>query len=180
MDTGWTQELLAWLNAHPAWGFTIVFLVALFESLVLIGILLPGIVILFGVGTLIGLGIMELIPIWLAATSGAFLGDFLSYLLGHRFRGHLLDVWPFSRYPALMERGTLFFHSHGAKSVVAGRFIGPLRPIIPAVAGMMGMKPGRFIAGDIPACVTWARRNIPAGLRLCWLSCWLPYGQSGG
>lgn len=164
MDTGWTQELLAWLNAHPGWGFTIVFLVALLESLVLVGILLPGIVILFGVGTLIGLGIMELIPIWLAATSGAFLGDFLSYLLGHRFRGHLLDIWPFSRYPALMERGTRFFHAHGAKSVVAGRFIGPLRPIIPAVAGMMGMKPGRFIAVDIPACVTWAPSFLLPGM----------------
>jgi membrane protein DedA with SNARE-associated domain len=164
LDTGLTQELLAWLNAHPGWGFTIVFLVALFESLVLIGILLPGIVILFGVGTLIGLGIMELIPIWLAATSGAFLGDFLSYLLGHRFRGHLLDIWPFSRYPALMKRGTRFFHAHGAKSVVAGRFIGPLRPIIPAVAGMMGMKPGRFIAVDIPACVTWAPSFLLPGM----------------
>ncbi len=164
MDTGWTQELLAWLNAHPGWGFTIVFLVALFESLVLVGILLPGIVILFGVGTFIGLGIMELIPIWLAATSGAFLGDFLSYLLGNRFRGHLLDIWPFSRYPALMERGTRFFHAHGAKSVVAGRFIGPLRPIIPAVAGMMGMKPGRFIAVDIPACVTWAPSFLLPGM----------------
>ncbi len=164
MDTAWTQELIVWLNAHPGWGFTIVFLVALFESLVLIGILLPGIVILFGVGTLIGLGIMELVPIWLAASFGAILGDSLSYMLGRRFRGHLLDIWPFSRYPALMERGTLFFRTHGAKSVVAGRFIGPLRPIIPAVAGMMGMKPGRFIAVDIPACVTWAPSFLLPGM----------------
>jgi membrane protein DedA with SNARE-associated domain/membrane-associated phospholipid phosphatase len=164
LDTGWTQDLLSWLNAHPGWGFAIVFLVALFESLVLIGILLPGIVILFGVGTLIGLGILEMIPIWIAATTGAFLGDFLSYLLGHRFRGHLLDIWPFSRYPALMERGTRFFNIHGAKSVVAGRFIGPLRPIIPAVAGMMGMKPGRFIAVDIPACITWAPSFLIPGM----------------
>ena len=164
MDTSWTQELLSWLNAHPGWGFAIVFLVALFESLVLVGILLPGIVILFGVGTLIGLGILELLPIWLAATTGAFIGDFLSYLLGHRFKAHLLDIWPFSRYPALMERGTRFFHAHGAKSVVAGRFIGPLRPIIPAVAGMMGMKPGRFIAVDVPACITWAPSFLLPGL----------------
>lgn len=164
MDTGWTQDLLNWLNGHPGWGFAIVFLVALLESLVLIGILLPGIVILFGVGTLIGLGLLEMIPIWLAATTGAFLGDFLSYLLGHRFRAQLLDIWPFSRFPALMERGTRFFHAHGAKSVVAGRFIGPLRPIIPAIAGMMGMKPGRFIAVDIPACITWAPSFLLPGM----------------
>ena len=164
METSWTQELIVWLNAHPGWGFSIVFLVAFFESLVLIGILLPGIVILFGVGTLIGLGMLELIPIWVAATIGAFLGDSLSYFLGHRFRGHLLDIWPFSRYPALMERGTRFFHAHGAKSVVAGRFIGPLRPIIPSVAGMMGMKPSRFLAVDIPACITWAPSFLIPGM----------------
>jgi len=164
LETSWTQELIAWLNAHPGWGFSIVFLVAFFESLVLIGILLPGIVILFGVGTLIGLGMLELIPIWVAASAGAFLGDSLSYLLGHRFRGHLLDIWPFSRYPTLMERGTRFFHAHGSKSVVAGRFIGPLRPIIPSVAGMMGMKPSRFLAVDIPACITWAPSFLIPGM----------------
>lgn len=164
MDTGWTQELLNWLNAHPGWGFSIVFLVAFFESLVLIGILLPGIVILFGVGTLIGLGMFEMIPIWIAASAGAFLGDSLSYVLGRRFRAHLLDIWPFSRYPTLMERGTRFFHAHGAKSVVAGRFIGPLRPIIPSVAGMMGMAPSRFLAVDIPACVSWAPSFLLPGM----------------
>ena len=164
VDSGWTQELLGWLNTHPGWGVSIVFLVAFFESLALVGILLPGIMILFGVGTLIGLGLLDMIPIWFAASTGAFLGDSVSYLLGYRFRAHLLDFWPFSRYPGLMERGTRFFHAHGAKSVVAGRFIGPLRPIIPAVAGMMGMKPTRFLAVDIPACIAWAPSFLLPGM----------------
>jgi len=164
MDTGWTQELLNWLNAYPGWGILIVFLVSFFESLVLVGILLPGIVILFGIGTLIGLGLLDMVPVWAAASLGAFLGDGLSYALGHRFRGHLLEIWPFSRYPGLMERGTRFFHAHGAKSVLAGRFIGPLRPIIPAVGGMMGMKPSRFLAVDSVACVTWAPSFLVPGM----------------
>jgi membrane protein DedA with SNARE-associated domain/membrane-associated phospholipid phosphatase len=164
LDTGWTQDLITWLNTHPGWGISIVFLVAFFESLVLIGILLPGIVILFGVGTLIGLGLLDMIPSWIAATSGAFLGDFMSYAVGRRFRAHLLDIWPFSRYPTLMGRGTRFFQAHGAKSVVAGRFIGPLRPIIPSVAGMMGMAPPRFLAVDIPACITWAPSFLIPGM----------------
>jgi membrane protein DedA with SNARE-associated domain len=164
VESGWTQELLGWLNAHPGWGVAIVFLVAFFESLALIGLLLPGIMILFGVGTLIGLGLLDLIPIWIAASSGALLGDSVSYLLGYRFGGHLMDFWPFSRYPGLMERGTRFFHAHGAKSLVAGRFIGPLRPIIPAVAGMMGMKPSRFLAVDILACISWAPSFLLPGM----------------
>jgi len=164
VESGWTQDLLGWLNAHPGWGVAMVFLVAFFESLALIGLLLPGIMILFGVGTLIGLGLLELIPIWIAASSGALLGDSLSYLLGRHYRGHLMDFWPFSRYPGLMERGARFFHVHGAKSLVAGRFIGPLRPIIPAVAGMMGMKPPRFLAVDIPACISWAPSFLLPGM----------------
>ncbi len=90
MESDWTQELLGWLNAHPGWGVAIVFLVAFFESLALIGLLLPGIMILFGVGTLIGLGLLDLIPIWIAASGGALLGDSMSYQLGHRFGGHLI------------------------------------------------------------------------------------------
>jgi membrane protein DedA with SNARE-associated domain len=164
VDTSWTQALLDWINAHPGWGVTIVFLVSFFESLVLVGILLPGIVILFGIGALIGLGLLDMVPVWVAASVGAFLGDSFSYGLGHRFRGHLLEIWPFSRYPGLMERGTRFFRAHGAKSVVAGRFIGPLRPIIPAVGGMMGMKPARFLAVDTLACITWAPSFLLPGM----------------
>lgn len=164
MESGWSQELLNWLQANPAWGFLIVLLVALLESLVLIGILLPGMFILFGVGALIGLGMLEFTPIWIAATAGAILGDSLSYALGRRYRESLIDVWPFSRYPGVMERGTEFFERHGAKSVVAGRFIGPLRPVIPAVGGMMGMPPGRFAVVDVAACVIWAPALLLPGV----------------
>ncbi len=161
---GWTQELLTWVNANPGWGAVIVLLVSFLESLVLVGILLPGIMILFGVGALIGLGVLETLPIWLAASCGAFLGDVFSYYLGYRYREHLLEVWPFSRYPGLMERGLRFFKRHGAKSVVAGRFIGPLRPIIPAVVGIMGMRPTRFVPVDLAASVAWAPTFLLPGI----------------
>lgn len=163
-SASWTQELLNWVNGNPGWGALIVFLVAFFESLVLVGILLPGIMILFGIGTLIGLGVIEVIPVWVAASSGAFLGDTLSFALGYRYRQNLLEIWPFSRYPGLMERGLRFFQRHGAKSVVAGRFIGPLRPIIPAVVGIMHMNPSRFVITDLAACIAWAPAFLVPGL----------------
>lgn len=163
-SASWSQELLNWVNANPGWGVLIVFLVAFFESLVLIGILLPGIMILFGIGTLIGLGVIDVLPVWLAASSGAFLGDTLSFALGYRYRQHLLEIWPFSRYPGVMDRGIQFFKSHGAKSVVAGRFIGPLRPVIPAVVGIMRMSPSRFVAVDLAACIAWAPAFLIPGI----------------
>ena len=156
--------MLAWLKANPDWGVWMVFLVSFAESVVLVGLLLPGIVILFGIGTLIGLGALDIWPVWVAAFVGAVLGDGLSFALGHRYREHLLELWPFSRYPSVMQRGFQFFQEHGAKSVVAGRFIGPLRPIIPAVAGIMGMVPARFATIDLLAAFFWVPAFLLPGM----------------
>ncbi|HKJ17419.1 MAG TPA: VTT domain-containing protein [Xanthomonadales bacterium] len=164
MEADWLQDLLTWLGDHPHWGWALVFLVAFAESLALIGLLLPGLMILFGVGSLIGLGVMEMLPIWLASSAGAFLGDSLSYALGLRYQEQLLEKWPFSRYPKLMDRGRRFFYRHGEKSVFVGRFIGPLRPIIPAVGGILGMKPQRFLVADFAACIAWAPAFLLPGL----------------
>jgi hypothetical protein len=56
----------------------------------------------------------------------------------------LLEIWPFSRYPELLNKGTAFFHHYGGKSVLFRRFVGPVHPIIPVVAGIMGMAPVHF------------------------------------
>ncbi len=164
MDNAWTQDLLNWVSGNPGWTGILVFLVAFVESLVVIGILVPGIVILFGVGAMIGLGAIDLAPIWIWGTLGALSGDILSYAVGHRYREHLVNIWPFSRYPSMLQRGTAFFNRHGAKSVIAGRFIGPLRPVIPVTAGMLGMTPGRFIGVDIPASIIWTPAYLLPGM----------------
>ncbi|NNE04890.1 MAG: hypothetical protein HKO64_12610 [Xanthomonadales bacterium] len=164
MDTAWTQDLLAWVAQNPGWTAVLVFAVACIESLVLIGILIPGIVLLFGVGAMIGMGAVDMWPIWLWGSVGAFVGDSLSYAVGRRYRENLVEVWPFSRYPVLLDRGKSFFRRHGNKSILAGRFIGPLRPVIPATAGMLGMTPGRFLGIDIPACIMWSPAYLLPGM----------------
>jgi len=156
--------MLGWINSNPRWGIVFVFVVSFMEALAVVGILLPGIVILFGVGALVGLGVLEMVPVWIAASTGAFVGDLFSYGLGRRFRESLREIWPFSRYPGMMDRGMKFFRDHGAKSVVAGRFIGPLRPIIPAIVGSMHMKPSRFVLADAFACIAWAPAFLLPGM----------------
>jgi membrane protein DedA with SNARE-associated domain/membrane-associated phospholipid phosphatase len=164
VDTGPTQALLDWLAHNPGWAGLLIFLVAWIESLVVIGIVLPGIFILFGIGAMIGLGALEFYPVWLAASAGALLGDVVSFVIGFRLREHLADFWPFSRYPAMLTRGKRFFHQHGAKSVFAGRFVGPLRPVIPATAGMLAMEPRRFLGVAVPACILWAPAYLLPGM----------------
>ena len=164
METDWTRDLLNWLNANPGWAGFWVFVMSFVESLAFVGILVPGIIILFGIGALISLGAMELLPIWLWGSLGAFSGDIISYMLGRRYRSHLADIWPFTRFPGMLDRGRDYFRVHGSKSVVIGRFIGPLRPVIPVTAGMLGLAPRRFLMVAIPACILWTPAYLVPGM----------------
>jgi membrane protein DedA with SNARE-associated domain len=164
METGWTQDLLNWLSANPGWAGFWIFVMSFIESLAVVGILVPGIIILFGIGALISFGAIEMLPVWFLGSAGALAGDVISYAVGHRYRGHLAESWPFSRFPGMLERGREFFRTHGAKSVAIGRFIGPLRPVIPVTAGMMGMTPRRFLMVAVPACIAWTPAYLIPGM----------------
>src|SRR4029078_1954051 len=44
----------------------------------------------------------------------------------------------------------------GGKSIIFGRFVGPVRPMIPLIAGMMDMTPKRFLIFNILSAIAWA------------------------
>ncbi len=155
---------LHWVAAHPGWMGLIVFLTALGESLAVVGLILPGAALMLGFGALIALGHLEFWPTWVWATTGAIIGDGLSFWLGHVFHQQLRQIWPFSAHPELLDRAVSFFQRHGAKSVLLGRFVGPLRPVIPAVAGMMDMPLGRYLPVNIISAVLWAPAYLLPGM----------------
>lgn len=156
--------LLEWITQHAYYAGVAVFLVALAESLVLVGLFIPGTVIMFGIGALVSTGAMDLWVTLVWATTGAIAGDGISYWLGHHYREQLRFLWPFSRHPQLLARGETYFRRHGDKSIFLGRFIGPIRPIIPAVAGMLGMSPRRFYFVNILSALVWAPAHIVPGM----------------
>ena len=119
---------------------------------------------MFGVGALVAAGALALKPVLILSTVGAIGGDCLSFALGRHYRQRLKGYWPFSRYPALVEKGEHFFRRYGGKSVFLGRFVGPIRPILPVVAGMLGMKPLSFILIDILSGIGWAFVYVMPGV----------------
>ena len=40
-------------------------------------------------------------------------------------------------------------------TVLIGRFVGPTRPVVPMVAGMLALPPRKFIPPNIIGCITW-------------------------
>ena len=158
------QELMHWISLHPQAFIVAVFFIALMESLVVLGLLIPGAALLFGAGAIMSTGTLPIMPIMLSASAGALVGDFISFLVGHYYQQRLRVIWPFVRYPRLVNRGVDFFVKHGGKSVFMARFIGPIRPIVPAIAGMMNMTTARFLVVDLVASLLWAPVYILPGM----------------
>ncbi len=160
----WIQPLLDWVAQNPNWAGAIVFLVSFSESLAIVGLLIPGVAMMFVAGALIAAGALDFWPILAWAVAGAVAGDGLSFWLGHHFKDRMRRVWPFTRHPEMLTRGEDFFLRYGGKSVAFGRFFGPVRAVIPLVAGMMGMPRPRFFAANILSALAWAPAYLFPGM----------------
>ncbi len=157
------QALIDFLTQHPALALGAVFAAALLESVAVIGTVLPGSSVVFAAGVLIGLQALD--PWWVAAVAviGAILGDGFSYWLGHRYHERLRTWWPLSAHPELFARGQAYFAEHGGKSVFLGRFLGPVRAIVPVVAGMSDMPVLRFTVVNVLSAVAWSAAHLLPG-----------------
>ena len=157
-------SLMEWIQAHPNWAGLFVLVVSALESFLVVGLFVPGTIVMFGIGAMIAAGSMELLPTLLWAAVGAVLGDGTSYFIGRFYHQRLRVIWPFRKYPKMIGRGVEFFHRHGGKSVVLARFVGPVRPLVPAVAGMLNMPAERFFLFNILSALLWAPAYILPGV----------------
>jgi len=161
----WTDSL-QWVSLHPIAAYLAIFLISLSESLALVGLLVPGTVMMVGIGALAGSGALSIRLTLLAAMAGAIAGDGISFWLGRHYHREIGRIWPFSRYPQMLDKGEAFFNRHGGKSVFFGRFVGPVRPVIPIVAGMLDMPAGHFLIVNILSAIGWAFAYLMPGVVL--------------
>ncbi len=152
------------VRSHSAWAAPIVFALAFCESFAFVSLLVPATVILFAIGGMIGLSGIEYGSIWMAAATGAAVGDWLAYDLAVRFKNRIVHVWPLSRHPALVSRGFAFFRRWGVAAVFVGRFLGPLRAIVPIAAGVCGMGWMRFQIANASSAIVWATGILAPGI----------------
>lgn len=131
-------------------------MVAMVESLAAVGIVVPGVAILFALGAMAGTGLLDIYSTLLWAFAGAVVGDGVSFWLGYHYHEKLKSWWPFNRHPQWLKHGEQFFYKYGMFSVVIGRFVGMVRPFIPVVAGMMDMPPMRFFVVNVLSALAWA------------------------
>ena len=157
-------NLTTWITNHPNLAGFAIFFTSFAESLAFVGLIMPGAAMMLTAGALITTGALSFWSTIMWAVCGAVLADGLSFWLGHRFKDHIRSFSLFARYPDVLTRGEDFFNRHGGKSVFFGRFIGPIRPVIPIVAGMLDMGQVRFTVYNILSALGWAPAYLLPGM----------------
>lgn len=152
----WFDTLTLWLSANPEWLGLAIFLLACGECLAIVGILVPGTVLLFAVAALAGNGALGLGETLLLAFCGGLLGDCLSYALGRYFHQDIGRLPVLRHHPQWLSSAHGYFVRYGVASLLVGRFIGPLRPMLPMIAGMFDMPFVRFFLVSLLAGIGWS------------------------
>ena len=152
----WFHSLSTWLEANPHGLAWVIFAVATLECLALAGIFTPGVLMLFALGVLAGNGALDLWQTIALAFAGGLLGDAISYGLGRYFQQGIARLPVLRNHPQWIGHAERYFNRYGAISLIVGRFIGPLRPMLPMTAGMLNMPVLRFALISIVAAAGWA------------------------
>jgi membrane protein DedA with SNARE-associated domain len=157
---------IGFVRQNQAWLAPAVFALAFFESLAFVSLLVPATAILGALGLLIGAGDLPFWTPFLAAIAGAFIGDWISYEIGRRYKNDIKGMWPFVRQPQLFERAEEMFRKYGAPGYFGGRFVGPLRAVFPLICGISAMRPLVFQTTNALSAVAWAAVYLGAGIGL--------------
>jgi undecaprenyl-diphosphatase len=151
----WLDSITGWLTVNPQWLAVAVFVVACIECVAIVGLIVPGIVLLFAIAVLAGSGALSLGETLLLGLLGGLLGDLVSYFLGRHFHQNIRRLPALRHHPEWMSAAESYFQRYGIASLLVGRFIGPLRPMLPMIAGMCDMPFPRFAVVSLVAASGW-------------------------
>ncbi|OKP03447.1 DedA family protein [Xenorhabdus eapokensis] len=142
----WHQDYETLANPSLVWVIYILLFTILFlENGILPAAFLPGDSLLILVGVLIAKETMSFPVTLVILTTGASLGCWIGYLQG-KWLGNtkLVQGW-LSHLPAhYHQRAHNLFHRHGLSALLIGRFLAFIRTLLPTLAGLAGLKNGRF------------------------------------
>jgi membrane-associated protein len=158
------RHLQDFVLAYGGWVYALLFVIIFVETGLVVMPFLPGDSMLFVVGALCGLGLMNL-PLTMALlTLAAVAGNQTNYSIGRRV-GPRVFSWPNSRWfnRGAFDRTHAFYEKYGGITIVAARFMPFLRTFAPFVAGVAQMTRARFSLYDVSGGALWVGSMTLAG-----------------
>ncbi len=125
------------------------------ESLVLVGLFFPATFIMVFAGLAIQQGQLDGGTVIGWSIAGAVVGDAVTYWIGRWIGPSVVHHWPLNREKTTVARARLFFRKYGFLSIFIGRFLGPVRPTIPLVGGILRMRHLTFQVANVTSAILW-------------------------
>lgn len=138
-------------------GILLVAAIVFAEVGLLLGFFLPGDTLLIAAGIFAASGKISLIPLLIATTIAAILGDNTGYFIGKHLGPKLFskeDGLIFQK--AHIVRSEKFFARYGSKTLLISHFLPVVRTFTPVLAGAGSMTYKRFFIFDAIGDIAWA------------------------
>ena len=158
------KHLQTFVITYGLWVYVLLFLIIFIETGLVVMPFLPGDSLLFVVGTLCGVGLMNL-PLAMALLwTAAVLGNQTNYTLGRHF-GDRVFAWENSRWfnRTAFDRAHAFYERYGGVMLIAARFMPFVRTFAPFVAGVAQMTRRKFTFYDVTGGGLWVVSLTTAG-----------------
>lgn len=158
------KHLEVFVTTYGVWVYALLFLVIFVETGVVVMPFLPGDSLLFVVGAMCGVGLMDYpLSVGLLLVA-AILGDQSNFTIG-RYLGPKVFKWENSRLfnKAAFDAAHAFYEKYGGITIVAARFMPFLRTFAPFVAGVAEMPRTRFTLFNVVGGVLWVGGIVTVG-----------------
>jgi membrane-associated protein len=150
------RHLAEFVTLYGAWVYALLFAVIFVETGVVVMPFLPGDSLLFVVGAMCGLGLMELGLVLPLLVLAAVAGDQLNYTIG-RFFGPKVWQWEQSRFfnKRAFHQAHDFYEKYGGITIMLARFLPFIRTFVPFVAGVAEMSRRKFTMFNVAGALVW-------------------------
>ncbi len=157
-------HLATFVQTYGAWVYALLFAIIFVETGVVVMPFLPGDSLLFVVGALCGVGLMNLPLAMGLLTVAAVLGDQCNYTIG-RYFGPRVFQWENTRFfnKHAFDQAHAFYEKHGGVTIIVARFLPFLRTFAPFVAGVAFMTRSKFSLYNVVGAVIWVAGLTLAG-----------------
>ena len=158
------RYLEMFVTHYGAWVYALLFIIIFVETGVVVMPFLPGDSLLFVVGAMCGVGLMNYPLVVGLLFAAAVLGNQSNYTVG-RAIGPKVFQWENSRWfnKAAFDQAHAFYERYGGITIVAARFMPFLRTFAPFVAGVAQMTRAKFTFFDVVGGALWVGGIVTVG-----------------
>ena len=158
------KHLEAFVVAYGPWVYALIFAIVFVETGVVVMPFLPGDSLLFIIGALCGIGLMDYPLACGVLLVAAILGDQCNYQIG-RTLGPKVFQWENSRWfnRQAFDQAHAFYERYGGITIVLARFMPFIRTFAPFVAGVAQMDRRKFTAFNVGGALLWVGSLVTAG-----------------